>query len=47
MFNFKAYFYGNDVYINEKYRYDVNEILTAYLNDDRAKHILKSDYIQN
>lgn len=46
MFNFRAYFYGNDVYINEKYRYSANEILTAYLNDDRAKHILKSDYIQ-
>ncbi len=46
MFNFRAYFYGDDVYINEKYRYDANEILTAYLNDVRAKHILKSDYIQ-
>lgn len=45
MFNFKAYFWGNDVYINEKYRYDSNEILTAYLNDSRAKYILKSDFV--
>lgn len=45
MFNFKAYFWGNDVYINEKYRYDSNEILTAYLNDSRAKVILKSDFV--
>ena len=45
MLNFKAYFYGNDVYINEKYRYDSNEILTAYLNDSRAKYILKSDFV--
>ncbi|MDE7362644.1 MAG: hypothetical protein K2N38_12005 [Oscillospiraceae bacterium] len=45
MFNFKAYFWGNDVYINEKYRYDSNEILTAYLNDSRAKRILKLDYV--
>ena len=45
MFNFKAYFWGNDVYINEKYRYDSNEILTAYLNDSRTKYILKSDFV--
>lgn len=37
MFNFRAYFWGNDVYINEKYRYDANEILTAYLNVSHAK----------
>lgn len=45
MFNFKAYFWGKDVYINEKFRYDSNEILTAYLNDSRAKYILRSDFV--
>lgn len=45
MFNFKAYFYGNDVYINEKYRYSSNEILIAYLNDRRIKYILDLDFI--
>ena len=45
MFNFKAYFYGNDVYINEKYRYNSNEILIAYLNDRRVKYILNSDFV--
>lgn len=45
MFNFKAYFYGNDVYINEKYRYSSNEILIAYLNDRRVKYILDSDFV--
>ncbi len=47
MLNFKAYFWGKDVYINEKFRYDSNEILTAYLNDSRAKYILKSDFVGN
>jgi len=45
MFGFKAYFWGNDVYINEKYRYDSNEILTAYLNDSHAKKVLKADFV--
>lgn len=45
MLNFKAYFYGNDVYINEKFKYDSNEILISYLNDKRAKYILKSDFV--
>lgn len=45
MFNFKAYFWGSDVYINEKYRYDSNEILTAYLNDSRAEKVLKEDFV--
>lgn len=45
MFGFKAYFYGNDVYINEKYRYNSNEILIAYLNDRRIKYILDSDFV--
>ncbi len=47
MFNFRAYFYGNDVYINEKFRYSSNEILIAYLNDRRVKYILKSDFVGN
>ncbi len=45
MFDFKVYFYGNDVYINEKYRYSSNEILIAYLNDRRVKYILDSDFV--
>ena len=45
MFNFKAYFWGNDVYINEKYRYSSNEILIVYLNDRRVKYILDSDFV--
>ncbi len=45
MFNFKAYFWGNDVYINEKFRYSSNEILIAYLNDRRVKYILDSDFV--
>lgn len=34
MFSFYAFFWNNDVYINEKYKYAANEILTAYLNTD-------------
>lgn len=34
MFSFRAYFWNNDVYINEKYKYAASEILTAYLNTD-------------
>ena len=45
MFNFKAYFWGNDVYINEKFKYSSNEILIAYLNDRRVKYILESDFV--
>ena len=45
MFNFRAYFGGKDVYINEKFRFDSNEILTAYLNDSRIKKILKADFV--
>ncbi len=37
-------FYGNDIYINEKFRYISNEILIAYLNDRHVKNILESDY---
>ncbi len=45
MFDFKAYFWGKDVYINEKFRYDSNEILTAYLGNSRAKYMMKSDFV--
>ena len=45
MFNFRAYFYGNDVYINEKFKYNSIEILIAYLNDRRVKYILDSDFV--
>lgn len=45
MFNFKAYFWNSDVYINEKYRFDSNEILTAYLNDSQWKYLDSDDYI--
>ncbi len=34
MFSFYAFFWNNDVYINEKNKYAANEILTAYLNQD-------------
>ncbi len=40
MFNFKAYFWGKDVYISEKFRYDSNEILTAYLGDSRTHGVM-------
>lgn len=45
MFGFKAYFWNSDVYINEKYRFDSNEILTAYLNDGQWKYLDDDDYI--
>lgn len=45
MFGFKAYFWNSDVYINEKYRFDSNEILTAYLNDEQWKYLFDDDYI--
>lgn len=45
MFNFKTYFWFNEVYIIEKYRYSSNEILIAYLNDRRVKYILDSDFV--
>ena len=34
MFSFKGCFFNNRVYINGKYGYDSNEILTAFLNSD-------------
>lgn len=45
MFGFKAYFWNSDIYINEKYRFDSNEILTAYLNDGQWKYLDDDDYI--
>lgn len=45
MFNFRAHFYGSDVYINEKYRFDSNEILTAYLNDKHYNYFVKKDFV--
>ena len=34
MLKFKAYIWNSDIYINEKYKFDSNKILTAYLNDN-------------
>ncbi len=45
MFGFKAYFWNSDVYINEKYRFDPNEILTAYLNDKRYNYLSEQDFM--
>ena len=45
MFDFKAYFYNSEVYINEKYRYNSNEILTAFLNYTPPKNIDLKDFI--
>ncbi len=47
MLSFKAYFWNSDVYINEKYRFDSNEILTAYLNDKHYNHLYEQDFIYN
>lgn len=38
MFSFRAYFWQNDVYINEKYKYAAGEILTEYLNSKTIIH---------
>lgn len=43
MFSFYAFFWNNDVYINEKYKYAANEILTAYLNTNYVSEAV--DYI--
>lgn len=45
MFAFKAYFWNNDVYINEKYKYAAGEILTAYLNTNFYNDIISWDLI--
>lgn len=47
MLDFKAYFWNSDVYINEKYRFDSNEILTAYLNDRYYNYLSTHDFIYN
>ena len=47
MLNFKAYFWNSDIYINEKYRFDSNEILTAYLNDKHYNRLYEKDFIYN
>ena len=46
MFSFKAYFWNNDVYIDEKFKYAVNEILTAYLNSNFHIKIEKNDFVR-
>lgn len=45
MFSFKAYFWNNEVYINEQYKYAANEILTAYLNTRFCKLIERKDVL--
>ena len=47
MFDFKSYFWNSEVYINEKFKYDSNEILTAYLNYKPPKSIDLKDFIYN
>lgn len=37
MFSFYAFFWNNDVYINEKNKYAANEILTAYLKTNHLE----------
>ena len=37
--DFYAYFWNNEVYIQEKYRFSSNEILTKYLNTNYLKKI--------
>ncbi len=41
MFGFKAYYWNNDVYINEKYRFAVGQILTDVINQFRCVDELK------
>lgn len=43
MFSFYAFFWNNDVYINEKQKYAANEILTAYLSKNCLEEA--EDYI--
>ena len=45
MFSFKAYFFGHDVYINGRYKYSANEILTSYLDTDFYDKIMEYDLI--
>ena len=41
MFGFKAYYWNNDVYINEKHRFAVGEILADVINKFRCVDELK------
>lgn len=43
--DFYAYFWNNEVYIQEKYRFSSNEILTKYLNTNYLKKIEELDLI--
>ena len=43
MFSFRACFWMSDVYINEKYKYAANEILTAYLNANDLYEDMNTD----
>ena len=47
MLDFKAWFQNSDVYINEKYKFDSNEILTAYPNDKHYNHLYEKDFTYN
>ena len=47
MLKFKAYIWNSDVYINEKYKFDSNKILTAYLNDNHYNPLYEKDFIYN
>ena len=43
--DFYAYFWNNEVYIQEKFRYSSNEILTQYLNTNYLKEIQEFDLL--
>ena len=43
--DFYAYFWNNEVYIQEKYRFSSNEILTKYLNTNYLKKIEELDLL--
>lgn len=47
MFSFRACFWMSDVYINEKYKYAANEILTAYLNANDLYEDMDTDELEN
>ena len=47
MLKFKAYIWNSDVYINEKYKFDSNKILTVYLNDNHYNPLYEKDFIYN
>ncbi len=45
MFSFKGCFFNNQVYINGKFQYDSNEILTAFLNTNMYDIIEEEEWI--